>query len=135
MAGAPAETIKDVNTRYHDVAAADYDSKWGISYEDHGRAEVIGKLSKALGASLDRYERALEIGAGTGYFSLNLLQAGAVEEAVATDISQGMLDALAGSARELGVAEDDVEGIVGEGQLARLATRRCGVDATGVGRG
>ena len=105
MAGASAETIKDVNTRYHDVAAADYDSKWGISYEDHGRAEVIGKLSKAVGASLDRYERALEIGAGTGYFSLNLLQARVVEEAVATDISQGMLDALAGSARELGVAD------------------------------
>jgi ubiquinone/menaquinone biosynthesis C-methylase UbiE len=104
MAGSSADTIKDVNTRYHDVAAADYDAKWGISYEPHGRAQVTGKLAKALGGRLGRYERALEIGAGTGYFSLNLLRAGVVENAVATDISQGMLDALSESARELEVA-------------------------------
>jgi ubiquinone/menaquinone biosynthesis C-methylase UbiE len=104
MAGGSADTIKDVNTRYHDVAAADYDAKWGISYEPHGQAQVTGKLVKALGTGLGHYERALEIGAGTGYFSLNLLLAGAVEQAVATDISQGMLDALSASAADLGVA-------------------------------
>ena len=87
------------------MAAADYDAKWGISYEPQGQAQVTGKLQKALGAPLARYERALEIGAGTGYFSLNLLQAGVVEEAVATDISQGMLDALSASAAELGLAD------------------------------
>jgi ubiquinone/menaquinone biosynthesis C-methylase UbiE len=104
MADASADTIKDVNTRYHDVAAADYDAKWGISYEEQGRVQVVGKLSKALGARLGSYQRALEIGAGTGYFSLNLLRAGVVDHAVATDISQGMLDALAASADELGLA-------------------------------
>ena len=104
MAGTSADTIKDVNTRYHDVAAADYDAKWGISYEPHGQAQVTGKLAKALGGRLGHYERALEIGAGTGYFSLNLLRAGVVEDAVATDISQGMLDALSASAADLGVA-------------------------------
>src|SRR3954454_14997768 len=104
MAGTSADTIKDVNTRYHDVAACDYDAKWGISYEPHGQAQVMGKLEKAVGSRLGTYERALEIGAGTGYFSLNLLQAGVVEDAVATDISQGMLDALSASARDLGVA-------------------------------
>ncbi len=105
MAEASADTIKDVNTRYHDVAAAEYDAKWGISYEPHGQAQVTGKLRKALGADLDSYERALEIGAGTGYFSLNLLAAGVIEQAVATDISQGMLDALAASADDLGLAD------------------------------
>src|SRR4051812_29778066 len=64
----------------------------------------MGKLEKALGSRLGTYERALEIGAGTGYFSLNLLQAGGVEDAVATDISPGMLDALSAAARDLGVA-------------------------------
>ncbi|MEA2480128.1 MAG: hypothetical protein QOJ07_2050 [Thermoleophilaceae bacterium] len=103
MAGASAETIKDVNVRYHDVAAADYDSKWGISYDEPGRRQVIGKLEKALGTRLGHFERALEVGAGTGYFSLNLLRAGIVEEAVATDISPGMLDALQDSARQLGL--------------------------------
>ena len=28
------EEIRDVNTRYHDVAAASYDSKWGIDFGD-----------------------------------------------------------------------------------------------------
>jgi hypothetical protein len=27
-----ADEIRDVNTRYHDVAAASYDSKWGIDF-------------------------------------------------------------------------------------------------------
>src|SRR3954447_3079424 len=103
-ASSSSDTIRDVNTRYHDVAAADYDAKWGISYEAKGREQVVGKLRKALGEPLDRYARALEIGAGTGYFALNLLRAGVVDQAVATDISQGMLDALDASAGELGLS-------------------------------
>jgi len=27
-----AEQIRDANTRYHDVAADDYDTKWGIDF-------------------------------------------------------------------------------------------------------
>src|SRR4051812_30976126 len=103
MAQASAETIKDVNARYHDIAAGEYDAKWGISYEKHGRQQVVGKLRKAVGEPLGTFDRALEIGAGTGYFSLNLLRAGIVREAVATDISQGMLDELSASAGRLGV--------------------------------
>jgi ubiquinone/menaquinone biosynthesis C-methylase UbiE len=98
-----AEQIKDVNSRYHDVAAADYDRKWGISYGPQGRTQVLGKLRRALGDEGERFGRALEIGAGTGYFTLNLLRAGVIESAVATDISQGMLDELAESARRLGL--------------------------------
>src|SRR5215218_10256760 len=101
MPAPSADEIKDVNARYHDVAAAEYDAKWGISYEEPGRQQVVGKLSKAIGGPVGTFDRALEIGAGTGYFSLNLLLAGIVREAVATDISQGMLDELAGSAARL----------------------------------
>ena len=101
-----AQTIRDANVRYHDLAAGRYDSKWGISYGDVGQAQVTGKLRKALGHEPRRYARALEIGAGTGYFSLNLLRAGVVGEAVATDISPGMLRKLSESAAEL---ELDVE--------------------------
>jgi len=103
MPVASADEIKDVNARYHDVAAADYDRKWGISYGDQGRAQVLGKMRRALGGGAIRFERALEIGAGTGYFTLNLLRAGVIESAVATDISQGMLDELSGSADRLGL--------------------------------
>ena len=56
-----------------------YDSKWGIDFGEVGQAQVLGKLRKVLGSELDRgFDRSLEIGAGTGYFSLNLLQAGVV---------------------------------------------------------
>jgi SAM-dependent methyltransferase len=96
-----AETIRDANVRYHDLAAEHYDSKWGINYDAVGQAQVTSKLRKALGHEPGRYSRALEIGAGTGYFSLNLLRAGVIGEAVATDISPGMLGKLERSAAEL----------------------------------
>jgi len=100
-----ADQIRDVNTRYHDVAAASYDSKWGIDFGEIGQGQVLGKLRKVLGSELDHgYGRSLEIGAGTGYFSLNLLQAGAVRNATCTDISPGMLHALAANAARLGLS-------------------------------
>src|SRR5881227_1441684 len=99
-----ADEIRDVNTRYHDVAAASYDSKWGIDFGAVGQAQVLGKLRKLIGPELDGgYARALEIGAGTGYFSLNLLQAGVVGEATCTDISPGMVTALSANASRLGL--------------------------------
>ncbi len=99
-----ADEIRDVNTRYHDVAASSYDSKWGIDFGAIGQAQVLGKLRKLVGAELDRgYERALEIGAGTGYFSLNLLQAGVVLEATCTDISPAMVTTLGANAERLGL--------------------------------
>src|SRR6202161_4242740 len=99
-----AEEIRDVNTRYHDVAAASYDSKWGIDFGDIGRSQVLGKLRKLVGSEIDRgYARSLEIGAGTGYFTLNLLLAGAVREATCTDISPGMVTTLGANAERLGL--------------------------------
>ncbi len=104
-AGRTADEIRDVNTRYHDVAASSYDSKWGIDFGETGQAQVLGKLRKLVGAELEHgYGRALEIGAGTGYFSLNLLQAGVVAEATCTDISPGMVSALATNAERLGLS-------------------------------
>ena len=99
-----ADEIRDVNTRYHDVAAESYDSKWGIDFGEIGQGQVLGKLRKLLGSELDDgYDRSLEIGAGTGYFSLNLLQAGIVDEATCTDISPGMVATLARNAQRLGL--------------------------------
>src|SRR5579884_1852035 len=100
-----ADEIRDANTRYHDAAAAGYDTKWGIDFGEVGRGQVLGKLRKVLGRELDRgYERSLEVGAGTGYFSLNLLGAGIVKEATCTDISPGMLRTLTDNAARLGVS-------------------------------
>ena len=102
-APATPDAIRDVNTRYHDAAARSYDAKWGVDLGEIGRTQVLGKARKALGPSPGPFARSLEIGAGTGYFTLNLLQEGVVREAVATDISPGMLDALQASAARIGV--------------------------------
>ncbi len=103
---ATAAHIKDVNTRYHDAAAEEYDAKWGIDFGQIGQRQVRLKLIKALGG-LDgqRFGDALEIGSGTGYFSLNLVQLGVIERLTATDISPGMLQRLAATAEALGVGE------------------------------
>jgi ubiquinone/menaquinone biosynthesis C-methylase UbiE len=98
-----AEEIRDVNTRYHDVAAGHYDAKWGIDFGDLGRAQVVSKVRKALGRDPDRFNRSLEIGSGTGYFTLNLMRAGVIGEATCTDISPGMLGALSTNAERLGL--------------------------------
>lgn len=108
------DAIRDVNTRYHDGAAADYDAKWGIDWGEVGRDQVLGKVRKALGTrELPHVERSLEVGAGTGYFSLHLLMAGVVGEATCTDISPGMVQVLEDNARRLDL---DVAALVADAE-------------------
>src|SRR5437868_14380290 len=100
-----SQEILDVNVRYHDLASHSYDSKWGIDYGNKGAAQVLGKMRKALGRNgRHSYGRGLEIGAGTGYFTLNLLRQGWLDEAVATDVSRGMLETLSATAERLGLS-------------------------------
>ncbi len=95
--------IHDVNARYHNLAAGHYDSKWGIDFDELGQAQVLAKAAKALGRAPDGFARSLEIGAGTGYFTLNLLRAGVIADATCSDISPGMLSVLQDNARRLGL--------------------------------
>ena len=98
------EHIKDVNTRYHDAAALSYDSKWGIDFGTVGQEQVTSKVRKALGGdTIPAFGDAVEIGAGTGYFSLNLAARGIIDNLTATDISPGMLASLEATAGRLGV--------------------------------
>jgi len=113
MPASPTATpdhIKDVNTRYHDAAADEYDAKWGIDFGATGQEQVRSKLAKALGG-LDGsgFGDGLEIGSGTGYFSLNLLQLGTIERLTATDISPGMLRRLSATAAALGLEVETAE--------------------------
>ena len=111
---ATPEHIKDVNTRYHDAAAHEYDAKWGIDFGATGQEQVRLKLDKALGGIDARgFGDGLEIGSGTGYFSLNLVQLGVIERLTATDISPGMLDHLSSTAEGLGI---EVETVVTEAE-------------------
>lgn len=97
------EEIREVNERYHDVAAVTYDSKWGIDFGPIGLGQIEGKLKKLLGSPLPPLGRIVEIGSGTGYFSLNLLLGERCDSAVCTDISPGMLKVLAANAKQLGL--------------------------------
>jgi SAM-dependent methyltransferase len=113
MPASPTATpdhIKDVNTRYHDAAADEYNAKWGIDFGATGQRQVRLKLAKALGEGVEglHFPDALEIGSGTGYFSLNLLQMGTIERLTATDISPGMLRRLSATADDLGLEVETV---------------------------
>jgi ubiquinone/menaquinone biosynthesis C-methylase UbiE len=91
---------KTANVLYHDAAARSYDAKWAISFDDRCIRYVRDRAERMLPER--RYERVLDVGAGTGFFILNLWQAGYVGEAHACDISPGMLAACAESARTVG---------------------------------
>ena len=100
------DEILDVNRRYHDVAAAEYDAKWGVDFGAVGRAQVLGKVEKLLGRAPGPFARSLEIGAGTGYFTLNLLQAGVSRRRSAPTSRPGCSTRCARNAERLGL---DVE--------------------------
>jgi ubiquinone/menaquinone biosynthesis C-methylase UbiE len=91
---------KTANILYHDAAARSYDDKWSISFDDRCISYVRDRAERML--PRPSYDRVLEIGTGTGFFLLNLWQAGYVKEAHATDISSGMLQACGENARRLG---------------------------------
>src|SRR5687768_11462935 len=91
---------KTANILYHDAAAASYDGKWAISFDERSVRYVRDRAERMLPKR--SYGRVLEIGSGTGFFLLNLWKAGYVEEAHATDISAGMLAVCAESARRVG---------------------------------
>ena len=99
---APKKKIdpKTANILYHDAAARSYDDKWSISFDERCVGYVRDRAERMLPHS--SYDRVLEIGCGTGFFLLNLWQAGFVKEAHATDISAGMLAACGENARRLG---------------------------------
>ena len=99
-----ADEIRDVNTRYHDVAADSYDSKWGIDFGEWVEPRCSASCASCSGPSSTTAMTARSRSApGTGYFSLNLLQAGIVEQATCTDISPGMIATLGRNARRLGL--------------------------------
>jgi len=99
---------------YHDWEAHTYDDKWSISFDsrcvDYARDRFV-----AITGSPEPwpYAKALELGAGTGFFSLNLKQAGVLDEVHVTDLSPGMVRAAQANAEQLGFT---VEGRVADAE-------------------
>ena len=104
---------------YHDWEAGTYDEKWSISFDqrciDYARDVFLDVLGPVRSTEQWPYGRTLEIGAGTGFFALNLRQAGALDHVTVTDLSPGMVEAAQENARRLGFEVDgavaDVEAL------------------------
>jgi ubiquinone/menaquinone biosynthesis C-methylase UbiE len=99
---------------YHDWEAQTYDGKWSISF-DQRCIDYARDRFEAITGTPDPlpYGTALELGAGTGFFSLNLKQAGVLDEVHVTDLSPGMVEAAKANADSLGFT---VEGRVADAE-------------------
>ncbi|MFM9135986.1 MAG: class I SAM-dependent methyltransferase [bacterium] len=104
---------KLANVLYHDWEASTYDEKWSISYDERCIDYARDRFVHVAGDAEWPYERVLEIGAGTGFFVLNLMQAGLAKSAVVTDISPGMVEVAVRNGTGLGL---DVTGQVADAE-------------------
>ena len=87
---------------YHDWEAQTYDEKWSISFDERCIEYARDRFVAVAGNEGWPYGRSLEIGAGTGFFTLNLKLAGVIEEGTVTDISPRMVEAAKTNAANLG---------------------------------
>lgn len=97
---------KRANVLYHDWEAGTYDEKWSISFDERCVAYARDRFVAVAGASGWPYGKSLEIGCGTGFFTLNLKQAGVLSEAHVSDLSPGMVAAARENGRRLGFEID-----------------------------
>jgi ubiquinone/menaquinone biosynthesis C-methylase UbiE len=107
---------KLANVLYHDWEASTYDAKWSISYDERCISYARDRFVHVAGTEGWPYAKALEIGCGTGFFLLNLSQAGVLDEGSdchVTDISPGMVEAAVLNAGGLGLP---VEGRVADAE-------------------
>jgi len=105
--------VKEANVRYHDWEAETYDDKWSISFDERCIRYARERFETIAGRTGWPYGSALEIGCGTGFFSLNLRSAGVLDRGFVTDISPGMVAVAVRNAKELGF---DVEGRVADAE-------------------
>ncbi len=87
---------------YHDWEAGTYDEKWSISFDDRCTDYARDRFVELAGWPERPYGRTLEVGCGTGFFSLNLKRARLLNRVDVTDIAPGMVAAAICNARPLG---------------------------------
>ncbi len=104
---------KLANVLYHDWEAGSYDQKWSISYDERCISYATDRFRLVADATGWPYGHALELGCGTGFFLLNLMQAGVARRGSVTDLSPGMVQAALGNAAHLGL---DVDGRVADAE-------------------
>jgi len=99
---AAREDPKLANVLYHDWESETYDAKWSISYDERCISYARDRFVKIAGRAGWPYGDALEIGCGTGFFLLNLIQAGVADRGEVSDISPGMVEVAKANAAGLG---------------------------------
>ncbi|WP_031464769.1 class I SAM-dependent methyltransferase [Sciscionella sediminilitoris] len=104
---------KLANVLYHDWEAGTYDEKWSISYDERCIEYATGRFKLIGGEHHWPYGRALELGSGTGFFLLNLMQGGVISKGSVTDLSPGMVQVALRNAEQLGL---DVDGRVADAE-------------------
>ncbi|MDQ3579466.1 MAG: class I SAM-dependent methyltransferase [Actinomycetota bacterium] len=104
---------KLANVLYHDWEAGTYDEKWSISYDQRCIDYAVGRFEAVAGEVSQPYEHAMELGSGTGFFLLNLMQGGIAKKGSVTDLSPGMVEVALRNAAGLGL---DVDGRVADAE-------------------
>jgi SAM-dependent methyltransferase len=111
---------KLANIVYHDWEAETYDDKWSISYDQRCVDYARNCFDHVLPIKEQSdYETVVELGSGTGFFLLNLMQSGIGKRGVATDLSRGMVAVAARNGRDLGLP---VSGAVADAESLPFAT-------------
>ncbi|GEL20104.1 class I SAM-dependent methyltransferase [Pseudonocardia asaccharolytica] len=107
---------KLANVLYHDWEAGSYDDKWSISYDERCITYAADRFRAIAGDADWPYGRALELGCGTGFFLLNLMQAGLAAWGSVTDLSPGMVQAALRNAERLDLGDGRVDGRVADAE-------------------
>jgi ubiquinone/menaquinone biosynthesis C-methylase UbiE len=96
--------VKAKQRAYHDWEARTYEEKFNISYDDRCIDYARDRFRRVVEPG-ERFARVLELGAGTGFLSINLALAGCLDgaELTVTDISEGMLEVCVENGRNHGV--------------------------------
>lgn len=104
---------KLANVLYHDWEAGTYDEKWSISYDERCIDYAVNVFRAVAGEEDTPYPTAMELGSGTGFFLLNLMQGGVIKKGSVTDLSPGMVQAALRNSEHLGL---DVDGRVADAE-------------------
>lgn len=120
---ATATAAKAANVVYHDWEADTYDAKWSISFDQRCIEYARNAFDAVCGPDVHLpVDRAVEIGSGTGFFLLNLMQSGVARTGVVTDISSGMVRTATRQGAGLGL---DVVGVVADAESLPLLDGSC----------
>jgi ubiquinone/menaquinone biosynthesis C-methylase UbiE len=108
---------KLANIVYHDWESESYDQKWSISYDqrcvDYARNCFDHAVPRAIQGVDLAQAKVLELGSGTGFFLLNLMQSGIGSTGIVTDLSSGMVSVAVRNGKNLAL---NVSGLVADAE-------------------